>query len=235
MSKIEDVFFFLISLADQKLRKERIDQILESPDHLGETVFGSASYLSEKISGWILDRNIDVAFVNFQWMTPIFWFKSNVEKMLKKGINPFVVRYDGKSEFEAYSNCFENIDQKLLEPFITGKIQGERTEAYYCFKDSKCGEKCESSCKDEMLKFKLYTGKRNFKNGKRGGEGIVTFGIWHREPAAFKLLELGKIEIPESSKVEDGLSNAVKTRAEFETVSKLSHPNIFEYPKISEN
>ena len=75
-----------------------------------------------------------------------------------------------------------------------------------------------------MLKFKLYTGKRNFKKGKRGGQGIVSFGTWHRKPAAFKLLELGKIE--KFDLIEDGISSAEKTRAEFETASKLSHPNI---------
>ena len=53
---------------------------------------------------------------------------------------------------------------------------------------------------------------------------MVSFGTWHREPAAFKLLELGKIERGEN--VPDGISKAEKTRAEFETVSKLTHPNI---------
>ena len=42
--------------------------------------------------------------------------------------------------------------------------------------------------------------------------------------AAFKLLELGKIEFVQDAV--EGISNAEKTRAEFETVSKLSHPNI---------
>ena len=64
MSKIEEIFFFLISAAEEHLDEEEIDRILESPDHLGQTVFMNASYLSEKISGWILDRNIDVAFVD---------------------------------------------------------------------------------------------------------------------------------------------------------------------------
>ena len=75
-----------------------------------------------------------------------------------------------------------------------------------------------------MLKFKIYTGKRNFENGKKGGEGFVTFGKWHSEPVAFKLLELGKIEEVEDTP--DAISNAEKTRAEFETASKLSHQNI---------
>ena len=226
MSKIEDTFFFIITVAEIKLGKEKIDQILESPDHSGETVFGLASSLSEKISGWILDRNIDVAFVDDLWMTPSFLFKSNVEKMLKKGINPFVVDCSGESEFVLAVRNFEGINIKMVEPFLNGKITKQRTEAYYSFQNSECSEKCEDKCKDKMFKFKLYTGKRNFKNGKKGGEGIVSFGTWHGEPAAFKLLDLGEIEIPDSKTLEDGLSNAEKTRAEFETVSKLSHQNI---------
>ena len=225
ISKIEEIFFFLISAAEEHLDKEKIDRIIESPDHGGATVLTIASGLSEKISGWILNRNIDVAFVDHQWLTPQFIFKSNVEKMLKKGINPFVIRYDGKSEFVVRKErIFRNIDQKWLEPFITGKIIAEKTEVYYSFQDSECSEKCENSCKDKMLKFKLYTGKRNFKNGKTGGQGIVSFGTWHQEPAAFKLLELGKIE--EVRELSAAIANAEKTRAEFETVSKLTYPNI---------
>ena len=221
ISKIEEIFFFLILAVDKNLDEE-IDRILESPDHGGRTFFSTTSYLSEKISGWILDRNIDVAFVDHKWMTPRFKFKSNVKKMLKKGINPFVVRYSGDSEFDVRN--FENIDQKLLESFTTGKITDERTETYYSFQDSECSEKCENFCKDKMLRFKLYTGKRKFKNRKTGGEGIVSFGHWHGEPAAFKSLHLGKIEYVELTK--DGISNAEKTRAEFETAKKLKHPNI---------
>ena len=227
MSKTEENFFYLISAAEEHMGEEEIDRILKSPYHSGQTVFMGAAVISEKISGWILDRNIDVAFVDHQWLTAQFWFKSNVEKMLKKGINPFVIRYDGKSEFVVRKErIFRNIDQKWLEPFITGKIIAEKTEVYYSFQDSECSEKCENSCKDKMLKFKLYTGKRNFKNEKSGGEGIVTFGSWHGEPAAFKLFVLGKIEMPDSRDVADGISNAAKTRAEFETASKLDHQNV---------
>ena len=228
MSKIEKLFFFLIAAAKDQLDEEKIDRILESPDHAGQTVFTNASYLSDKISGWILVRNIDVAFVDHNWMTPTFSFKSNVEKMLKKGINPFVVKYTEKSEYDRYQRNFVDIDQKLLEPFITGNITEERTGAFYSFQDSECSEKCENSCNDKMLSFKLYTdfkgSKRNLKNGKRGGEGIVSSGHWHGEPAAFKLLDLGKIKFVD--KLKDGISNPEKTRAEFETASKLSHPNI---------
>ena len=74
MSKIEKLFFFLIAAAKDQLDEEKIDRILESPDHAGQTVFTNASYLSDKISGWILVRNIDVAFVDHNWMTPTWGF-----------------------------------------------------------------------------------------------------------------------------------------------------------------
>ena len=222
MLEIEETFFFLISAFEKHSDDEKINRVLESPDHSGQTVFLNASTKSEKISGWILDRDIDVAFVDAKWMTPIFYFKSNFEKMLKKGINPFVVHFEGESEF--HRRNFENIDQNLLKPFLSGKITKQRTEVFYSFQDSKCNENCESSCKDKMLKFKLYTGERNFKFGKSGGQGKVAFGTWHGKPAAFKFLDLEKIE--EFYKTSVLVSNAEKSRAEFETVSKLSHPNI---------
>ena len=226
MSGFEEIFLFLISAAEKHLNEEQIDRILESPDDTGTTVFSLVDSFSEKISGWILDRNIDVAFVDFHWLTPQFYFKSNVERMLTKGINPFVVTYSGESQFVYYQKNYENIDQKLLKQFVTGKISEESTEAYYSFQDSECNKNCDNSCKDKMLKFKLYTEKRKFKYGKKGGEGILFFGTWHREPAAFKLLDLGKIGRPDSGKTIDAISNAKKTLAEFETVSKLSHPNV---------
>ena len=90
MLKIEQTFFFLISATEEHLDEEKIDRILESPDHSGQTVLMLVSYLSDSISGWILDRNIDVDFVNHSWLTPQFVFKANAKKMLKNGIYPFV-------------------------------------------------------------------------------------------------------------------------------------------------
>ena len=222
MSKIEETFFFLISKAEEKMTEEEINRIIESPDHSGSTLFMGACLVSEKISEWILNRNIDVASVNDQWLTPQFIFESNFEKMLKKGINPFIVDYSGKSEFDVRN--FENIDQTLLQSFITGKITNGKTEAYYSFQDSKCNHECANSCKNNMQKFKLYTGKREFQNEKTGGEGIVSFGTWHGKPAAFKRTKLGEIE--DVVDATDVILNAEKTRAEFETASKLSHPSI---------
>ena len=90
-----------------------------------------------------------------------------------------------------------------------------------------------------MKKFQLYTGKMELGNEKRGGEGIVSFGEWHNKSAAFKRIKLEEIE--KVNYLDDGILNAEKTQAEFETASKLSHKNIvkvlhvFRYQETEKN
>ena len=194
INSIEKMFFYFQTKAEKKLGRDKLFRILESPDDAGVTVFAITSNLSEKISGWILERNIDVDFVDCCWFTPNFYYKSNVEKMLIKGINPFIVNSRGS---EYLRPIFRNINrnkkkrEKLLKSFLSGKITEEKTEVYFSFNDSECTRKCGKNCRDKMQRFKLYTGKRIFDQEKKGGEGIVSFGRWHNEPAAFKLLEPG--------------------------------------------
>ena len=228
--RLEKIFFLLISVAEKKIGSEKIDRIIESPDDGGVTVFMAVSDFSEKISSWILDRNIDVAFVNTKWNTPHFHFHSVVEKMLIKDVNPFVVGLDEKSAYSYFASSFRNINrnkkkrEKLLKPFLIGKIADEKTEVYFSFDASKCDRKCDKACRDQMRKFRLYTGKRNFNQEKKGGEGIVSFGTWHKKSVAFKLLKLDKIE--STGMLTEAISNAEKTREEFVTASNLSHQNI---------
>ena len=65
---------------------------------------------------------------------------------------------------------------------------------------------------------------RNFDNEKRGGEGFVSFEKWHGEKAAFKKLNLEKIVGGKT--ISEAISNAKKTRAEYEVTFKLRHKNI---------
>ena len=53
---------------------------------------------------------------------------------------------------------------------------------------------------------------------------MVGFGKWHGEEAAFKRVQLGKIE--KGGQVPDAILNPEKSRAEFEVAKKLSHENI---------
>jgi len=157
--RTEKMFFYLISVAEKKLGRDKVDQIIERPDDGGDTVFLTTSRLSEKISSWILDRNIDVAFVNVEWSTPHFFYQSLVEKMLLKEINPFVVDRTRTSWYSESTINFRNINrnkrkrEKLLKPFLTGKIASEKTEVYFSFADSRCNQHCEKICKDKMRKF----------------------------------------------------------------------------------
>ena len=106
---------------------------------------------------------------------------------------------------------------------MSRKITVGNTESFYSFQDSECNDDCQRDlCKDKMIKFNVYAEKMSFEGEKRGGEGIVKFGSWHGKPVAFKLLPLDNFENVDS----DSITNAVKTRAEFETAAKLSHPNI---------
>ena len=139
--------------------------------------------------------------------------------MILKGINPFIVNNSGQTAYDLATRAFKEIDKKLLGRMFFGK-----TAAFYSFINSNCGKKCKENCDNRMRRFKLYTGTKKFENEKRGGEGIVGFGKWHGEDAAFKKVELGKIENVDWTS--EAISNAEKTRAEFEVAKKLSHENI---------
>ena len=224
VSEIEEIFFFLVEKAAAQIGGERLDRLIEAPDRSGQTVFRFASDMSEKISAWILERDIDVAFVDDTWQTPLFWFPNLVEKMARKGINPFIVDHTGDSEYEFRPRKFKNLDDEFLKPFFLGPISGEKTAVSYSFVDSNCGPKCGNSCGNQMRRFKIYTGRKKFKNEKFGGEGTVGFGKWHGEDAAFKKMKMEKIE--GFKWTDEAISHAEKTRAEFEVTSKLRHENI---------
>ena len=224
VSETEEVFFFLVQKAEAKIGREKLNRIIEAPDQAGDTVFKLAILFSTKLAGWILDSDIDVDFVDSTWRTARFHPPTLVRKMMLMGINPFIVSYSGFSEFQLRPENFKNIDKKLLKPFLLGRISSAKTAAFYSFVDSTCGPKCGKKCGDKMKKFKLYTGRKKIENEKLGGEGIVGFGEWHGEEAAFKKVKLGKIQ--DTDLVADVVANAEKTRAEFEVARKLSNENI---------
>ena len=220
----EETFFFLVEKVEAKIGEEKLNCLLEKPDHSGETLFHAVSYLQENLASWILDRNIEVNFIDSKWLTPQFAFPNLVEKMLRKGVNPFIMAYNGKSLYENYFTNFENIDDELLNRFLIGQKSDKRTAASYSFVDSNCGDKCRADCDDKMERFKLKNGQRKLKTKKYGGQGSVGFGKWHGQKMAFKKLKLEKIDGVEYT--HQVLSNAEITRAEFEMTKGLSHKNI---------
>ena len=227
MDKIEETFVNFLYFAKEYdiVTNENLCRIIEMPDDFGRTFFSYVSCLSEKISSWILSNNIDISFVDSQWSTAEFEFIHLVPKMLKKGINPFVVDISGSPKYAQFK--FQNIDQNLLTPFLTGSLREEKTAAEYSFEDSECGPECLESCDDKMKRFKLYTRRRKFKNEKSEGQGVVSFGTWHRKPAAFKILfqnELNSVE--RQTNLEYAMLNIKNITSEYTITSKLAHRNI---------
>ena len=87
LAKTEEAFFFLLAAAEEKLGKEKLYKMLETPEDSGQTLFMKVSVLSEKIATWILDREIDVNYIDHDWSYPQFKFDKLVSKMIDKGIS----------------------------------------------------------------------------------------------------------------------------------------------------
>ena len=71
--------FFLIKWVEKTVRSEELDQILQSPNDAGETLFLIASIFTEEIAK--TDSNDDAC-------SRIFENQSLTEKMLEKDVNP---------------------------------------------------------------------------------------------------------------------------------------------------
>ena len=93
---IEERFFKLVK-AGEKYGFD-IDTIMEKPALLGSTVFETASLYSVKICKFILSRNIRVNYIMANFICPLFpvlnplFDEATLEKMLKRGINPKIIR-----------------------------------------------------------------------------------------------------------------------------------------------
>ena len=122
LSEAEDSFFYLALAVEEKIGCEKLNRIIESPGETGETVF-KACLWSEAISRWILDREIDVTFIDDNWQHGAFRFDSLVNDMLQKGISPFIVQRSGLTQYETSPHTFEKISKKKVKIVLGGKAQ----------------------------------------------------------------------------------------------------------------
>ena len=67
---IEKMYFHLIGYAEKNLTAKELKQILEEPMQTGETLFSAASYNSLPIASDLINRNIEINFINDLFMTP---------------------------------------------------------------------------------------------------------------------------------------------------------------------
>ena len=176
--KTEDKFFELIRQAADK--EVNTNKLIEKPTKTGETCFRIASYMSKKISQYILAEDIEVDFISKQFMLPWFEHEEVTEQMLHKNINPLII-YRGKNQLDRYPGRFEKFSE-ILDRFQNG--------AFYFTEDTNCNEGCSSICGSVFRRFKCYPGSlvemtlENFIGG--GAFGEVYKGKWHGSECAMK-------------------------------------------------
>ena len=67
---IEKMYFHLIKHAENHLTELELKKILEEPMQTGETLFSAASYNSLPIASDLIERQIEINFINDLFMTP---------------------------------------------------------------------------------------------------------------------------------------------------------------------
>ena len=189
MDRIEEVFFYLI---DEFHRGGmNIDELLESPNSVGQTCFSIASDSSKKIAEFIIERDVKLNSIDTVMMTPSFKYQDLSLKMMQRGVNPNIVAYDGDSELDDHPSYFENDDiKKLLSKFSKS--------IYYSIEDIICYEHCPTDCASKLRKFYYKEGSfvtmtDNNRIGK-GGFGMVFNLIFHGRQMAAKCVEIGKMK-----------------------------------------
>ena len=110
ISKVETVFDFCISEANE--RGFDVDSLLEIPSVLGETCFKIASTMSEKLTKYLLDRDIKINTIDVNSMIPEFKFPELASEMMLKGVNPHIIDYAGNSETEKNDSSFKSSESR---------------------------------------------------------------------------------------------------------------------------
>ena len=137
ISKVETVFDFCISEANK--RGFDVDSLLEIPSVLGETCFKIASTMSEKLTKYLLDRDIKINTIDVNSMIPEFKFPELASAMMLKGVNPHVIDYAGNSETEKNDSSFKSsLSRKLLAKFPRS--------IHFSIEDIQCSNQCPVDC-----------------------------------------------------------------------------------------
>jgi len=103
-----------------------------------------------------------------------FYFPSLTVDMLKRGVNPFVVDYDGDTQFNYFNKNFKSVPKNILEKYSPSL---NSTEVYYATHEIKCGSNCSSKCSDKMKGAVFYEGgellSRRYLSLLKRGSGFL--------------------------------------------------------------
>ena len=243
-NEIEKVYFRFTKYVENHGQMD-VNDILGETNILGQMVFYPASVYSEHISKDILSRNVNVNYVDQTMNYPHLKNGNLTQLLLEKGVNPFIVPYYGKSDYDLYPNNFKNVKRKYLEKFLFDQngdqIRWDPTNSektiqqmpfsnpgtcfYYSIHPYKSDDpNCKEYQNTEM--FVPYLGIKSKKQIRLGGgaEGNVFAGKWNGKEAAFKHIGLD-IEA-DVKDVRDADKNAKSSIQQFAIISNLKHKNI---------
>ena len=188
MSRTEIVFEYLVHEGDRF--GFDVNSILEIPASNGGTCFSTASQNSQKISSLIIGREIKVNSIGTDMMVADFKYPDLAIQMMEKGVNPFVINYDGNSLIELYPSSFKSEESKRL-------IAKFPRSVHFTIDDINCSRSCPPDCSSSFKKF-------YFKNGEflemsdsnrigQGGFGWVFKEKFHGQDKAMKCVNNGQI------------------------------------------
>ena len=209
------------------MNEEELKNILEMTASDGQAIIIQASCYSSKITEYLIDKNVKLNNLDNKFLNPLFKFKEVTEKLLDGGVNPKIIRYDGKSELHQRNPSL------FVEKILKQKAEKFENAVYVAVKDQKCKKDCRTDCRSKMEKFYsidgIYLKRTKLNQIGKGGFGSVYRGKWHGESAVFKFIKMAEIKYigktsdafadleerqKEISKVPDG-SNILKPLGHF--------------------
>ena len=191
VTETEAVFDFLVKQGINNAND--VDAILEIPNANGETCFDLASRCSYKICDYIISRGIRVNTINTKMMVPEMGISTSTSglEMMKLGINPQVIAYDGNSPLDLYPKEFKSEEAKRLLATFPRSV-------HYSIEDIECEESCPAKCRSNFKRFYYKNGSLVEMTDQNrigsGGFGMVFKGLFHGKPMAMKCMLIGKIE-----------------------------------------
>ena len=192
VTKTEKIFFFLVDHGNNN--GYNVDSILEIPDSGGGTCFQHASRCSPDIMLYIIRRGIKVNSISSNMLVPGFNCSDLSIELMEKGINPYVIASDGKSQISMFPSNFESEEAKRLLDTFSRSV-------HFSIEDIECMQTCPVGCPSNFKRFYYKNGPlvemtKNNRIGK-GGFGSVFLQLFHAQPMAMKCILLGELKDPE--------------------------------------
>ena len=211
--QIEKRFFYLIAECKKRIDDKSLDKILETPTLMGATCFTAASMFSEKIMNFILQRQISMNAIKLN--NDVVWFKfpQHTVDLLKRDVNPKIIRYDGQSSLDRFKASFKNDEAMTILKKFSNSI-------HFTTADINCEDfGCEmSNCPSRYKRFYYKDGplvERTADNKiGSGGFGDVYEGPFHGKNVAMKFT---RVEIIFKPIIVDAVSELEKNISEYRT------------------